>query len=77
MLLLAPGGMQGGQQALTWQLVPCTEDSTTGEAEARLHGSLTPQVPSSPGIFYHWKASQRQQGDMPEFQSVIPNDATI
>ena len=48
MLLLAPGGMQGGQQALTWQLVPCTEDSITGEAEARLHGSLTPTGPIIP-----------------------------
>ena len=48
MLLLAPGGLQGGQQALMWQLVPCTEDSTTGEAEARLPWLLTPIGPIIP-----------------------------
>lgn len=77
MLLLAPGGLQGGQQALTWQLVPCTEDSTIGEAGATL--PWLPHIHRSrhPQIFYHWKASQRRQGDMLEFQSLIPNDATV
>lgn len=75
-----PGGQQGGQKVQVQPLLPCTRDKRTAllvRQRARLHAPSRSLVPPSLGVWYHRKASQRQQADKHEFQASVPKDARV
>ena len=80
MLPLTPGGQWGGQKALVWLLLPCPGVKRTvlpARQWTRLPWlSLTHRSPLSLGRPALWGRLAGGSGQMCEFQSLIPNDAT-
>lgn len=74
-----PRGWQGQQKADA-ATTPCTEVKRTAllvrPQAGLLKFCLVHKPPLSPGV-QHLGANQRQQKDTHEFQSSIPNDATV
>lgn len=80
MLLLTPGGWEGGQKALMRPIPPCTvvkRQDCWCDSRQDCPGSFLSTIPHHLGYSVLSGGQPEAAADMYEFQSLIPEDATV